>query len=139
MRERMMTQLSDGDEKSFERSMQEMFARIPYQLHIPREAYYHSMLLVWLNLLGFEVIAELPTDKGRIDAVWTWEDRIVIAEIKYSGKGSCETLLDAALAQIKKNRYHERYAGENRRIAFLGVAFAGKKIGCRMEEFVIEN
>jgi nicotinamide riboside kinase len=134
MRERMMEQLFDGDEKAFERSMQEMFARIPYQLHIPREAYYHSMLLVWLNLLGFEVIAELSTDKGRIDAVWTWEDRVVIAEIKFSGKGSCETLLNAALAQIKKNRYHERYAGENRRIAFLAVAFAGKKIACRMEE-----
>jgi len=103
-------------------------------LHIPREAYYHSMLLLWLNLLGFDVMGEIPTDKGRIDAVWTWEDRVVIAEIKYAGKGSCETLIDAALTQIKKNRYHERYAGENRRIAFLAIAFAGKKIACRMEE-----
>jgi len=34
------------------------------------------------------------------------------------------------------NRYHKRYAGENRRIAFLEVAFAGKKIGCRMEEVI---
>jgi hypothetical protein len=138
MRERMLEQLFDGDAEPFERSIQEMFARIPYQLHIPREAYYHSMLLLWLNLLGFEVMAEIPTDKGRIDAVWTWEDRVVIAEIKYVGKGACATLLDAALAQIKKNRYHERYAGSNRRIAFLAVAFAGKKIACRMEE-AIEN
>ena len=134
MRERMLGQLLDGDADAFERAVQEMFARIPYQLHIPREAYYHSMLLLWLNLLGFDVMGEIPTDKGRIDAVWTWEDRVVIAEIKYAGKGSCETLIDAALTQIKKNRYHERYAGENRRIAFLAIAFAGKKIACRMEE-----
>ena len=135
MRDRMLERLLDGDAVSFERAVQEMFARIPYQLHIPREAYYHSMLLLWLNLLGFEVISELPTDKGRIDAVWTWEDRVVIAEIKYSGKGSCESLLNAALAQIKKNCYYERYAGDNRRIAFLAVAFAGKKIACRIEEY----
>jgi hypothetical protein len=131
---RMIRQLVDGDASAFELAIQEMFARIPYQLHIPREAYYHSLLLLWLNLLGFEIMAEIPTDKGRIDAVWTWEERVVIAEIKFANKGACETLLNAAFAQIKKNRYHERYAGENRRIAFLAVAFAGKKIACRMEE-----
>ena len=62
---------------------------------------------------------------------------------KLRNKGACETLLNAAFAQItcaarsasKKNRYHERYAGENRRIAFLAVAFTGKKIACRMEEY----
>ena len=137
MRNRMLEQLFDGDTAAFERSIQEMFARIPYQLHIPREAYYHSMLLLWLNLLGFEVMAEIPTDKGRIDAVWTWEERVVIAEIKYANRGACEKLLNDAFAQIKKNRYHERYGGNNRRIAFLAVAFAGKKIACRMEEFKI--
>jgi len=62
---------------------------------------------------------------------------VVIAEIKYANRGACEKLLNDALAQIKKNCYHERYAGSNRRIAFLAVAFAGKKIACRMEEFKI--
>jgi hypothetical protein len=134
MRSRMLRQLFDGDPSAFERSMQEMFARIPYQLHIPREAYYHSMLLLWLNLLGFDVQAEVPTDKGRIDAVWTWENRVVIAEIKYAEQGTVEPLLDEALAQIHERRYYERYAGSNRRIALLAVAFAGKEIACRMIE-----
>ncbi|MDR1918257.1 MAG: PD-(D/E)XK nuclease domain-containing protein, partial [Tannerellaceae bacterium] len=113
--------------------MQEMFARIPYQLHIPREAYYHSLLLLWLNLLGFQVEAELPTDKGRIDAVWVWKERVVIAEIKYAAEGAVEPLLEDAFAQIRERRYPERYAGSHRRIALLAVAFAGKEIACRME------
>ena len=134
MRDQMLGQIFDGDIASFERSLKEMFARIPYQLHIPREAYYHSLLLLWLNLLGFDVMAEIPTDKGRIDAVWTWEDRVVIAEIKYASEGGCEPLLNDAIRQIKERRYHERFTGNHQRIAFLAVAFAGKEISCRMEE-----
>ena len=67
MRDRMQQQLFDGNVQAFERNMQEMFAHIPYQLHIPREAYYHSLFLLWLNLLGFDVQSEVSTDKGRID------------------------------------------------------------------------
>jgi hypothetical protein len=112
--------------------MQELFARIPYQLHIPREAYYHSLLLLWLNLLGFEVEAEVPTDKGRIDAVWTWNERVVITEIKYAQEGDTEPLLKAAFTQIRERRYPERYAGSHRRISLLAIAFAGKEIACQM-------
>jgi hypothetical protein len=134
IRSRMMSQLFSGDVSAFEASVRELFAHIPYQLHIPREAYYHSLLLLWLNLLGFEVQAEVSTDKGRIDAVWTWEDRVVIAEVKFSADGSLETMLETALAQIRENRYYERYAGTQRRIALLAVGFAGKDIACRMTE-----
>ncbi|GHT55866.1 hypothetical protein AGMMS49982_22230 [Bacteroidia bacterium] len=108
------------------------------------EKYYHSMLLLWLNALGFKPDAEMCTDKGRIDAVWTWQERVVIAEVKYaasdggkdatSNAATTAQLLDTALAQIREVRYYERYAGENKRIALLGVAFVGKEIVCRMEE-----
>jgi hypothetical protein len=137
MRNKMMQQLLDGNPVTFERSMQELFARIPYQLHIPREAYYHSLLLLWLDLLGFDVQAEVSTDKGRIDAVWTWDDRVVIAEIKYADEGATEPLLEEAMAQIKNRRYYERYTGNNKRIALLAIAFAGKEIACKMEEWIV--
>jgi hypothetical protein len=137
MRNQMMQQLLDGNPLAFERSMQELFARISNQLHIPREAYYHSLLLLWLDLLGFDVQAEVSTDKGRIDAVWTWNERVVIAEIKYAvDDGVTEPLLEKALSQIHERRYYERYAGCNRRIALLGIAFAGKEMACRMEELL---
>ncbi|WP_056928545.1 ATP-binding protein, partial [Candidatus Symbiothrix dinenymphae] len=136
MQEQMMQQLLDGDPQAFERNLQAMFARIPNQLWGRDEKYYHSMLLLWLNMLGFKVDAEVNTDKGRIDAVWTWQERVVVAEIKYANARTTTTdaLLDEALAQIHARRYYERYAGENKRIALLGVAFAGKEIACRMEE-----
>jgi hypothetical protein len=81
--------------------------------------------------------------------VWTWEERVVIAEVKFSAEhpvklpaehpaspseGKAETLLEAALNQIQENRYYEKYAGGNRRIALLGIGFAGKDIVCRMKE-----
>ncbi|GAP71810.1 hypothetical protein SAMD00024442_19_10 [Candidatus Symbiothrix dinenymphae] len=140
----MMRQLVSGDSQQFERSLQAMFARIPYQLWGSDEKYYHSMLLLWLNALGFKPDAEVCTDKGRIDAVWTWQERVVIAEVKYAASDDTKDvadntattakLLDTALAQIREVRYYERYAGENKRIALLGVAFVGKEIACRMEE-----
>jgi len=134
LRDYMLQQLFDGDVSAFQRNMQAMFARIPYQLHIPCDAYYHSLLLVWLNMLGFEVLGEIPTNIGRIDAVWTWEERVVIAEVKHSEKGSLESLLKEALEQIHDRRYYEGYAGNNRRIALLAIAVAGREIECRMEE-----
>ncbi|GHT56593.1 ATPase AAA [Bacteroidia bacterium] len=140
----MMRQLVSGDSQQFERSLQAMFARIPYQLWGNDEKYYHSMLLLWLNALGFKPDAEMCTDKGRIDAVWTWQERVVVTEVKYAASGgdkdaadntsTTAKLLDTALAQIREVRYYERYAGENKRIALLGVAFVGKEIVCRMEE-----
>jgi hypothetical protein len=133
IRDAMAQQLYDANPVDLECGLQEMFARIPYQLHVPREAYYHSLMLLWLNLLGFKVDAELPTDKGRLDAVWTWGDRVVIAEVKYSAEETPDALIEKAFAQIRARRYHERYAGEGKQITLLAVAFAGKEIACSME------
>jgi nicotinamide riboside kinase len=133
-RGRMMGALLSGDAAVFETNLKELFSNIPYQLHIPREAYYHSMLLLWLNMLGFHVDAEVSTSKGRIDAVWTWKERAVIVEVKYASKGALKTLLDTAMEQIKKKGYCERYAATHQRVAQLAVAFSGKRIACRMKE-----
>jgi hypothetical protein len=83
---------------------------------------------------GLEVQAEVSTDKGRIDAVWTWKDRVVIAEVKYAVKGKVESLLKAAMAQILKRRYYERYNGAKHRIALLAMGIVGKDSACRMRE-----
>ncbi|MDR1556010.1 MAG: PD-(D/E)XK nuclease domain-containing protein, partial [Tannerellaceae bacterium] len=86
----------------------------------------------WLNLLGFEAEGEVSTDKGRIDAVWTWEERVVIAEIKYAAEGATGLLLEEAFTQMRERRYAERYAGSSSRVSLLAIAFAGKEIACRM-------
>jgi hypothetical protein len=134
LRGSMMKALLKGDAAVFETHLKELFSNIPYQLHIKREAYYHSMLLLWLNMLGFHVEAEVSTSRGRIDAVWTWKERAVIAEVKYASKGALKTLLDTAMEQITEKGYYERYAATHRRVARLAVAFSGRRIACRMEE-----
>jgi hypothetical protein len=139
LRERMMEALLKGDAAVFETHLKELFSNIPYQLHIKREAYYHSLLLLWLNMLGFHVEAEVSTSRGRVDAVWTWKDRAVIAGVKYASKGALKTLLDTAMEQIKERGYCERYVATHQRLARLAVAFSGKRIGCRMEELSLNQ
>ena len=86
-----MEALLKGDTAVFEANLKALFANIPYQLHIKREAYYHSLLLLWLNMLGFHVEAEVYSSRGRIDAVWMWKERAVIAEVKYASKVALKT------------------------------------------------
>ncbi|GHS87954.1 ATPase AAA [Bacteroidia bacterium] len=145
---RMQKQLLDNDAVGLEKSLREMLANIPYQLHIGKEAYYHSLLLLWLKLLGFDVAGEVNTNKGRIDAVWKIKECMVIAEVKFQvQEENISALLDKAIKQIKEKHYAERFddgastgsATEStnpviKKVLLLGVAFAGKEIGCRMEE-----
>jgi hypothetical protein len=133
LRSRMLGQLFSGDVSAFEASVRELFAHIPYQLHIPREAYYHSLLLLWLKLLGFAIQGEVSTDKGRIDAVLTWKDRVIIAEVKFRLNGRISSLIKSAFTQIRKNAYYEHISPE-KRTALLAVACTGRNISCSIEE-----
>ncbi|MDR1284415.1 MAG: AAA family ATPase, partial [Opitutaceae bacterium] len=83
----MERQLLAGDASALEQSLRTMLALVPYPLHIGKEAYYHSLLLVWLRLLGFDIEGEIMTDNGRIDAVLRLPGHIIIAEVKYRGGG----------------------------------------------------
>ncbi|MDR0710037.1 MAG: PD-(D/E)XK nuclease domain-containing protein, partial [Spirochaetaceae bacterium] len=139
LRGSMMKALLTGDAAVFETNIKELFSNIPSQLHIKREAYYYSPLLLWLNMLGFHVEGEVSTSRGRVDAVWTWKERAVIAEVKYAGCGALKTLLDTAMAQIEEHGCCGRYAATHRRVARLAVVFSGKRIGCYMEELSPNN
>ena len=68
------------------------------------------------------------------DAVWTWKDRVVVAEVKHAEKGALESLLKEAFDQIHNRRYYEGYADDNRRIALLVIAVEEREIECRIEE-----
>jgi hypothetical protein len=131
LRARTRQQLVDGDAHALEQSLQSLFAGIPYQLHIKREAYYHSLILLWLSLLGFEVQGEVSTDKGRIDATWIWDGRAIIAEVKYAPTGTHATLLDEAIAQIRDRRYTERFAATHR-VTLLAIAIIDREVACRL-------
>jgi hypothetical protein len=131
LRRTMQRQINEFDEAGFARSLEAMIATVPYDLHIPHEYYYHSLMLIWMRLLGFVIRGEEHNNMGSSDAVWEQPDLTVITEIKYHAKKTIDTLLDEAIQQIHERRYYNKYLGK---VLLLGVAFSGKQTGCRMEE-----
>ena len=131
LRTAMERQITACDEAGFARSLEVMIATVPYDLHIPHEHYYHSLMLIWMRLLGFSIRAEEHNSLGRADAVWEQPGVTVVAEIKYHAKKKINALLKEAMTQIHDRRYHNKYSGK---VFLLGIAFSGKDIGCRMEE-----
>ncbi|MCB0375300.1 MAG: PD-(D/E)XK nuclease domain-containing protein [Phaeodactylibacter sp.] len=53
-------------------------------MHIPKEAYYHSLVYLMLRLVGMQLLLEKETDKGRIDAVLELPDKVYIIEFKFA-------------------------------------------------------
>jgi hypothetical protein len=137
LKRRMQQQLVSGDATGLEESLREMLSYIPYPLHIGKESYYHSLMLLWLRLLGFDITSEITTNIGSIDAVWKLPDMVILAEVKCQvKKGRMATLLTKAMKQIEEKRYCERFTAE-KKISFLAVVFAEKEIGCRIRELKI--
>jgi hypothetical protein len=111
-----------------------LFAKIPYPLHIEKEAYYHSLFYMILVLMGVEIDLEVLTDKGRIDGVLAFSDKIYLIEFKHGKAGSkIDSLAQKALKQIKEKNYGERFLNDSRPRVYLGVGFAGKEMGYKME------
>jgi hypothetical protein len=125
------TDYSVVETEMLRKDLRRMLACVPYELHIGKEAYYHSILLIWIKLLGFDIQGEIMTNIGRIDAVWNQPELTVVAELKYHADKPVESLLNEAMKQILDRRYYEKYL--DRKVLLMGVAFTGKEVACRME------
>jgi hypothetical protein len=124
-------QIHNGDTSGLEQNLRMLLAHIPSILHIEKEAYYHSLFLILMKLLGFDIHAEIPTNIGRIDAVWHQSELTVIAEIKYHSKKDMETLLEEAMNQIHDRKYYEAYL--DKKVMLMAIAFTGKEVKCKLE------
>jgi hypothetical protein len=127
----MQQQIRVGDISGLEQNLRLLLAHIPSILHVDREAYWHSLFLLLMKLLGFDIQGEVLTNVGRIDAVWRQPELTVVAEIKYHTQKSVDALLDEAIAQIRDRRYYEAYL--DRKTVLLAIAFTEKEVKCRME------
>ena len=124
----LLAALQKGDRKSFETTLISLFASIPHHLHLPKEAYYHSVFLAALNAVGGQVLAETATDKGRVDAVLKTRDYIYVIEFKL---GTAEN----AMEQILQRRYFEPFMADRRKVVLLGAGgFAERNIHCQWQE-----
>jgi hypothetical protein len=128
----MQNQMLDLDEDRFTQNLKALLAHIPYSLHINKEAYWHSLFLLWVKMLGFNISGEIMTNNGRIDAVLEQKDYAVIIEIKFSESKALDEMLSSALKQIQEKKYYEAYDGK--RIILLAVAFNGKEAVCKIQK-----
>ncbi|HNF27527.1 MAG TPA: AAA family ATPase [Leptospiraceae bacterium] len=113
--------------------LRSIFASIDYDLHIPQEKYYQTVFYLIFTLIGLRVSAEVKTNIGRIDAVIEDGGGIFLFEFKFTGTK------EDALAQIKQNKYFEKYlspAGmqKNDPIYLFGVEFRDRNVG----EWIVE-
>jgi hypothetical protein len=132
-------QIKNNDAQGLEKTLRRLFAVIPFKLYMKEEKYYHSIFLLIMNFLGFQVQGEVATNIGAIDAVWKQNNLTAVIEIKYSHEKSSEKLLDEAMNQIKDKKYYEAYL--DKPVVLLAIAFsAGKnkkrltEIGCKFEK-----
>jgi len=61
------------------------FANVPYDLHLKNEIYYQSIFFAIFQLLGFNIEAEIKTNRGRIDVVVDLPEMIYLFEFKLFG------------------------------------------------------
>jgi hypothetical protein len=126
--------LENDNIEGFINIIRALFAKIPYPLHIKKEAYYHSLFYMIAALMGVEIDLEVLTDKGRIDGVLALDNKIYLIEFKYAEDGtSMDSLTNKAIKQIKEKNYGERFLNDLRPRIYLGVGVLGKDIGYKIE------
>jgi Holliday junction resolvase-like predicted endonuclease len=97
-----------------------IFASIPYNNFVNNsmqnyEGFYASVVYIYLQSLGVEIIGEDVTNLGRIDLTVKIQNLIYIIEFKVGTEN--------ALKQIKEKHYHQKYINENKDIYLVGINF----------------
>lgn len=114
--------------------LKSILSSVSYAIAKIQEGYFHSNVHLILKLLGFEIIAEETTNRGRIDAVIRFTDTIYIIEFKFD---SDKDLSDEALQQIKEKDYASKFFVENKDIFAIGVSFSEKTRNINGHKFEI--
>lgn len=101
-------------------SLSSMFASIPYNNYTKNsiasyEGYYATIIYIYFQSLGIEIVGEDVTNHGRIDLTLKINNHIFIIEFKV---GDAD-----ALEQIKKKNYQQKYENLNQDIYLVGINF----------------
>jgi hypothetical protein len=113
--------IRDNDFVLLQRTIDSLFASIPYQLFDQhQEKYFHAILFLAFKLCGFHVQAEVSVASGRLDALMIYQNRVYIFEFKLNDSA------ENALKQIHERRYYASYQGEYAEIYLLGIGFSSQ-------------
>ena len=116
--------LFNQDFQKLEVNLKSLFASIPYNLFTNNkmyeyEGYYVSVFYAYIKALGFDIVGEDVTNKGRIDLTLKMPNSIFVIEFKVDDT--------SALAQIKEKKYHEKYLDSKLPIFIVGIEFDTKE------------
>jgi hypothetical protein len=114
--------LEKEDIASFFDTVKSIFATISYTLTTERnEAYFHTLFYLMVSASGVNVRSEILTNRGRIDLVAEFEDKVYIMEFK------CDQSAKAGLEQIRRKGYAERFRRLGKRRILLGINFSSEE------------
>jgi hypothetical protein len=100
--------------------LKQLFVKVPYQLHMNDEKFYHALLQILFDAGGLKVISEHSISHGRLDMVLEVPACIYIIGFKLNKSAQ------SALTQIKERKYYEAFLNQNKLIILLGLAFQRK-------------
>jgi hypothetical protein len=99
----LATALNKNDLDGFFTSLEVFFANIPYTITLKDEKYYQSLFYAIIALLGYQLQAEVTTNRGRIDCVLQTASTIYIIEF------TLNDTKEAAMQQIHDKQYAQKY------------------------------
>jgi hypothetical protein len=114
--------LKQADMLKLKETLVSIFASIPYNHYTKNnieiyEGFYASILYIYFQSLGIDIIGEDVTNRGRVDLTLFVEDKIYIVEFKM------QDYEESALKQIKERKYYQKYLSQNANIYLLGISF----------------
>jgi hypothetical protein len=101
--------------------LSELLALMPYDLYLKQEKHFQSLFYMVIKLAGFNISAEVHTQRGRVDAVLQAKDKIIIFEFKL------DQTAQIAVEQIKQRGYYQLFQDQNLPIFLVGINFDGKR------------
>ncbi|MFW5891750.1 MAG: AAA family ATPase [bacterium] len=122
LNKKLVRALKADDIETFISVLTGMLSGIPSKLHLKHEYYYQSIFYMIMTLMGMKLNLEDLTDKGQIDGVLEFEDKLYIIEFKMDSARK-------AMDQILEKKYYEKYVNSGKKINLLGIGgFKNKKL-----------
>ena len=119
---RILSLLYKGRVNEALESFKRVYSSIPYnEIVFNKENAWHASFISMMRLMGADIVGEVTTNIGRIDAVLTCPNYIYIIEFKFNQSA------EKAIDQIKEKKYYERYLDTNKKIHLLGINFSTKE------------
>ncbi len=117
--------LSKNDFEAFINTLKSIFSSIPYHNYANNiisqyEGYYSSVVFVYLSAIGYDVIPEDTTNRGRIDLTMRLPDKTLIIEFKVDSQ-------EPPVNQALRRGYAEKYMADGKPIFIIGIKFDSQR------------